>query len=285
MNAVRCDSHIHVVGPADQYLQVANRTYLAAPASLSDIERLGAARDVRRFVIVQPSFYGTDNTLLLESLAALQGRGRGVAVIEPETISRADVVNCNKRGVRGLRINLYSPLGPTTSLQDRFDAIERLARNLDWHIEVIAPLKILAQEVDLLARAIVPVVIDHYGLYAGFTPNRAEGRALIELVRLPHVWIKLSAPYRSSYDPLATRPDPIWMAELLNAAPDRCVWGSDWPHTPPHEKQGDANALLPYRPLAYETVVDEFCAAVGSAELCERILSVNPAKLYRFPEP
>ena len=285
MNVMRCDSHIHVVGPPEQYPQVANRTYLAPSAALSDVERLGAARGVRRFVIVQPSFYGTDNTLLLESLDALQGRGRGVAVVDPETISRVGIVSFNRRGVRGLRINLYSPLGQNMSLQDRFDAIERLAQNLNWHIEVIAPLKILAQEVDLLARAIVPVVIDHYGLYTGFTPNRAEGRALIELVRLPHVWMKLSAPYRSSYDPLATRPDPIWMAELLKVAPARCVWGSDWPHTPPHEKQGDAAALLPYRPLAYETVVDEFCAAVGSAELCERILSVNPAKLYGFPEP
>jgi predicted TIM-barrel fold metal-dependent hydrolase len=282
---MRCDSHIHVVGPAERYPQVANRTYLAAPASLSEIERLGPTRDVRRFVIVQPSFYGTDNTLVLEALDALQGRGRGIAVVDPDTIARTDVVNFNKRGVRGLRINLYSRLGQDTSLQERFDAIERLAQNLQWHVEVIAPLKMLAQEVDLFARAIVPVVIDHYGLYAGFAPNRAEGRALIELMRLPHVWIKLSAPYRSSYDALATRPDPIWMAELLKAAPDRCVWGSDWPHTPPHEKQGDANAMLPYRPLAYETVFDEFCAVVGSAELCERILSVNPAKLYGFAEP
>ena len=279
---MRCDSHIHVVGPPERYPQLPNRTYLAGLATLAHIERVAAPREVRRFVIVQPSFYGTDNSLLLESLDALGGRGRGVAVIEPGALSTRELLDHSARGVRGLRINLYSPLGEKTSLQERFKTVETLARNLNWHVEVIAPLKILAQESVLLARSAVPVVIDHYGLYTGHAPHRGEGKILVELVGLPHVWMKLSAPYRSSYDPLATRPDPIWLAEFLKAAPERCVWGSDWPHTPPHEKQGDCNKMLPYRALRYESVVDEFRATVGSDELSERILSVNPAKLYGF---
>ena len=279
---MRCDSHIHVVGPPERYPQLPNRTYLAGLATLAHIERVAAPRDVRRFVIVQPSFYGTDNSLLLESLDALGGRGRGVAVIEPGALSTRELLDHSARGVRGLRINLYSPLGEKTSLQERFKTVETLARNLNWHVEVIAPLKILAQESVLLARSAVPVVIDHYGLYTGHAPYCGEGKILVELVGLPHVWIKLSAPYRSSYDPLAMHPDPIWLAEFLKAAPDRCVWGSDWPHTPPHEKQGNGNMMLPYRALRYETVVDEFRAAVGSDELSERILSGNPAKLYGF---
>src|SRR4051812_31855714 len=281
---MRCDSHIHVVGTPERYPQVPNRTYLAGVATLADIERVAAPRDVRRFVIVQPSFYGTDNALLLASLDALGGRGRGVAVIEPGMLTTRELLDYAARGVRGLRINLYSPLGANTPLPERFNAIETLARHLNWHIEVIAPLKILAQESALLARSTVPVVIDHYGLYTGHAPHRGEGKILIELVGLPHVWMKLSAPYRSSYDPLATRPDPIWLAEFLKAAPGRCVWGSDWPHPPPHEKQGDGGTLLPYRPLRYETVVDEFRAAVGSDELSERILSANAAKLYGFAD-
>ena len=224
---MRCDSHIHVVGPPERYPQLPNRTYLAGLATLAHIERVAAPREVRRFVIVQPSFYGTDNSLLLESLDALGGRGRGVAVIEPGALSTRELLDHSARGVRGLRINLYSPLGEKTSLQERFKTVETLARNLNWHVEVIAPLKILAQESVLLARSAVPVVIDHYGLYTGHAPHRGEGKILVELVGLPHVWIKLSAPYRSSYDPLATHPDPIWLAEFLKAAPDRCVWGSD----------------------------------------------------------
>jgi len=279
---MRCDSHIHIVGPTERYPQLPNRTYTAGLATLDELERAAAPRNVRRFVIVQPSFYGTDNSMLLDALEALQGRGRGVAVIDPSLFSARELVRMRERGVRGLRINLYSPLRTSAPLQSRFAALQSTAQTMDWHIEVIAPLKLIAQESALLADAKVPVVLDHYGLYTGFAPNRGEGRALIELLAQPHVWMKLSAPYRSSYDSLATHPDPIWLAEILKAAPGRCVWGSDWPHTPPHETQGDSEKVLPYRSLTYTEVFDDFCAAAGSKELCERILTENAAKLYGF---
>lgn len=279
---MRCDSHIHIVGPPERYPQVENRTYTAGLATLADLERVAAPSSVKRFVIVQPSFYGTDNSMLLDGLYVLAGRGRGVAVIEPGSLSVRELLVMSERGVRGLRINLYSPIGAKTPLPARFAALEKTARDMDWHIEVIAPLRVIAQASALIAAAKVPVVLDHYGLYTGFAPNRGEGRGLIELLALPHVWMKLSAPYRSSYDPLATRPDPLWLAEITKAAPERCVWGSDWPHTPPHESQGDSSQVLPYRSLRYTEVFDDFCASIGSAELRERILMENAAKLYGF---
>lgn len=279
---VRCDSHIHIVGPPDRYPQVANRSYLAGLARLEDIEHAAAQRGVRRFVVVQPSFYGTDNSLLLDSLDALAGRGRGVVVVDEADSSADNLAAFTARGVRGLRINLYSPLGASGSLESRFTVIEGLARDLNWHVEVIAPLKLLVEQAGLLGRASVPVVIDHYGLYAGFTPERNEGRALLDLLHLPHVWMKLSAPYRVSADPLAMRPDQVWLTAILRAASSRCVWGSDWPHTPPHEAQGGSAIATPYRKLHYDAVVDEFTAAVDSTELSERILSDNPARLYEF---
>lgn len=277
---MRCDSHVHIVGPPDRYPQMANRTYLARLATLDTLERLGATRGFRRFVIVQPSFYGADNLLLLESLDALAGRGRGVAVVDPR--GDANVAEYAARGVRGVRINLYSPLGAKDPLTTRFMALEDVARAQDWHVEVIAPLKMVVESAPLLTKSAVPVVIDHYGLYGGYTPASDEGRALLGLLRLPHVWMKLSAPYRVSDDDLATRPEPSWLSALLAAAPDRCVWGSDWPHTPPHAAQGDGAVALPYRKIAYATMVDDFVAAVGSAELCERVLTDNPARLYGF---
>ena len=277
---MRCDSHVHVVGPTGRYPQVANRTYTADLAPLETLERIAAPRNVRRFVIVQPSFYGTDNSLLLETMDALAGRGRGVAVIDPG--KAPDLADYNKRGVRGLRINLYSPLGAQDPLSVRLRALEDIARAQNWHIEVIAPLKMIAENAALLRVSSVPVVIDHYGLYSGFTPASHNGRALMELLRLPHIWMKLSAPYRVSADDFAMRPDPTWLSALLAAAPERCVWGSDWPHTPPHAAQGDGASVLPYRKLPYEKMVDEFIAAVGSAELSERILTDNAARLYGF---
>jgi predicted TIM-barrel fold metal-dependent hydrolase len=279
---MRCDSHVHIVGPADRYPQVAERTYLADVASLKQLERVSASRAVKRFVIVQPSFYGTDNSRLLEGLGALAGRGRGVAVINPETTSARTLSDMVSQGVRGLRLNLYSPLREKAPLTARFDAVEGHARELNWHIEVIAPIKLLSENASLLQNSRVPIVIDHYGLYAGIRPDQPEGRSLLELLVQPHVWIKLSAPYRVNVDPLATRADPEWVHSILKVAADRCVWGSDWPHPPPHEEHMGSAVLLPYRSLRYETLVDEFMAATGSAELSERILSDNPARLYGF---
>jgi len=150
-------------------------------------------------------------------------------------------------------------------------------------VEVIAAIDVLAENADLLNRAQVPIVIDHYGLYGNFLPQSAEARRLLELLCKPQVWIKLSAPYRVSENPLNTRPDKAWLAAILACAEDRCVWGSDWPHTPPHGLQDDGAVALPYRALSYEKLVDDFFEAVGSNERAERIMSDNPARLYGFP--
>jgi predicted TIM-barrel fold metal-dependent hydrolase len=279
---MRCDSHVHIVGPHDRCPQVAERTYLADVATLKQLESVSATRAVRRFVIVQPSFYGTDNSLLLESLDVLGGRGRGVAVVNPRVTSARTLAAYAAQGVRGLRINLYSPLREKAPLANRFTDVAGIARELNWHIEVIAPLKMLAENAARLGNSRVPIVIDHYGVYGDFGPGQPEGSALLNLLAMPHVWIKLSAPYRVSPDPLATRPDPTWLAAILATAPDRCLWGSDWPHTPQLEAQMGSAVLAPYRSLRYETLVDDFIAATGSMEMAERILSNNPARLYEF---
>jgi predicted TIM-barrel fold metal-dependent hydrolase len=282
---VRCDSHIHIVGPTDRYPQAPTRTYLAGAAPLEALQHRAAARDIARFVVVQPSFYGTDNTLLLESLAILGDRGRGVAVIDPAAATPEMLLDYAKRGVRGLRLNLYSTPADrlVRKLDHAFTAMAKLAQTVDWHVEVIAPINALAENADLLARAQVPIVIDHYGLYEGFRPESSEARRLLELLRQPQVWVKLSAPYRVSGNPLETRPDPAWLEAILACAEDRCVWGSDWPHTPLHALQGDLAVGLPYRTLSYGRLVDDFLTAVGAAELAERIMADNPGRLYGFP--
>ena len=129
---MRCDSHVHIVGPADRYPQVAERTYLADVATLGTLQRAGSARDVTRFVIVQPSFYGHDNTLLLESLDALGGKGRGVAVVDPATTSSATLADFARRGVCGLRLNLYSAASRDYSvpLQASFAAVAAVAQDM-----------------------------------------------------------------------------------------------------------------------------------------------------------
>jgi predicted TIM-barrel fold metal-dependent hydrolase len=133
--------------------------------------------------------------------------------------------------------------------------------------------------VDTLARHCA--IIDHYGVYA--TRRRIRRRApAVELLRRPHVWMKLSAPYRVSVDALATRPDRRWLDAILACAEERCVWGSDWPHTPPHEEHSGPDVVGAYRLLSYERLVDDFVAALGSDAVVDRILRDNPARLYQF---
>jgi predicted TIM-barrel fold metal-dependent hydrolase len=281
---IRCDSHVHIVGSLERYPQLPSRPYIAGLAPLEDLRSLAASRSIARFVVVQPSFYGTDNTLLLESLGRLGEQGRGVVVIDPAHVLPDTLADYAARGVRGLRINLYGARGSEEHDLDRaFAAIVDIARDLDWHIEIIAPIAILVQHFETLLRSRVPVVIDHYGAYGHAPPESAESVRLLALLQQEHVWMKLSAPYRVSTNPLETRPNQAWLAAVLAVAADRCVWGSDWPHTPPPdvEKKG-SEILAEYRPLSYDRLVDDFYAAAPSQELAERIMSNNPARLYGF---
>lgn len=281
---MRCDCHVHIVGSPARYPQVRERTYLAGVASVDTLKRLGAARGITRFVIVQPSFYGADNSATLDALDELGGSGRGVAVIDPQATSSETLAMFHRRGVRGLRINLYSPIKAPggDTLEASFAATAEAARAMDWHVQVIAPLPMLLANANIVERATVPVVIDHYGLYGSERPDSASGRRLLDLTRLPHVWMKLSAPYRHDRGPVNTKPDREWLAALVAAAPDRCVWGSDWPHPPPHEQQKGADLEAPYRGLSYDTLVDEFLAALPSADCTERIMRDNAERLYGF---
>jgi predicted TIM-barrel fold metal-dependent hydrolase len=281
---MRCDSHVHIVGCHAKYPQVPERTYLAGVASVAALKQLGAARGVTCFVVVQPSFYGADNSATLDALDELSGTGRGVAVIDPKATSPETLAMFHRRGVRGLRVNLYSPVKAPggDTLEASFAAAAAAARMHGWHVQVIAPLPGILANAEVLMNSPVPVVIDHYGLYGDKRPESAEGRRLLDLVQVPHVWMKLSAPYRHDRGPLNMVPDREWIAALLEAAPGRCVWGSDWPHPPHFDDQMGANLEAPYRALSYATLVDEFLAALPSKDFVERVMSENPARLYGF---
>ena len=280
-----CDCHVHIVGPISDCPQVANRTYIADLAPVETLARLGMERGFTRFVIVQPSFYGTDNTVTLKALDDLKGNGRGVAVLDPQNVTPEQLEDFSRRGVRGLRMNLYSPMkaAGSKSLGDSFSAMAHLARDMKWHVQVIAPLGILLESEDLLAQSPVPVVIDHYGVYGQSRPDSGEGRRLLGLMRRPHIWMKLSAPYRQGDDdPLRTEPDREWLSAQIAAAPDRCVWGSDWPFAPPHGWHKGGDKVTPYRELSYAELVDNFVAALPTDKYAMPILRDNPARLYGF---
>ena len=113
-------------------------------------------------------------------------------------------------------------------------------------------------------------------------PEQAEGRILLKLLAMPHVWIKLSAPYRVSKNPLATRPDPLGSLPFWRPLPTAVFGAAIGPTRRRTSEQFGSNVLGVYRNLRYETLVDGFMAAVGSAELAEPMLADNPARLYEF---
>jgi predicted TIM-barrel fold metal-dependent hydrolase len=280
-----CDCHVHIVGALGEFPQIATRSYTAGVASLDSLRALAKPAGVSRFVLVQPSFYGTDNACLLEALSALGDHGRGVAMIDP-TVVTADLLDQYARhGVCGLRANLYSKslARGSESTEDLLQAAIESAPRAGWHVEIIAPASTLLSAARVIESSAIPVVIDHYGLPDNFAPQSFEGQRLLELIRLPHVWVKLSAPYRMLDDPLATKPLADWLAAFAHAAPDRCVWGSDWPHTPLSRHQQGAAFAVPYRKIEYSKLFRDFIQALGDATANERILVTNPARLYGFP--
>jgi predicted TIM-barrel fold metal-dependent hydrolase len=279
---MRCDTHVHIVGSVGRYPQVSERTYLAGEAPLKELKRRGAPHDITRFVIVQPSFYGFDNSATLDALDELAGNGRGVAVIDPNSTPDAMLAGMHRRGIRGLRINLYSPLAAGKRMDDSFAATAAVAKKMKWHIQVIAPLPVLLKSEKLLAQSPVSIVIDHYGVYGNARPDSKDGTRLLELLRHPHVWMKLSAPYRLDDGPMSTHPDREWVRELYAAAPPRCVWGSDWPHPPEASEHKGADRAAPYRSLSYDRLVEDFIAALPSPALANQIMRDNPARLYEF---
>src|SRR5258706_4522657 len=281
-----CDCHVHIVGTTEQFPQTSYGSYVAPPATVESLRAVAERLSVSRFVIVQPSFYGTDNSCLFDTLDQLGDSGRGVAVVDAASTKASILESYNQRGIRGLRLNFYStPVADVNRKLERSlaDAMDILPRDT-WHVEIIARGGTLAAAAPIIAKAEVPLVIDHYGLPEDEAPESPAGRVLLELISLPHVWVKLSAPYRCSADPLATLPPPRWLTTLVQTAPDRCVWASDWPHTPPRDDAPRENKMLPYREIAYDRLFDDFLGAVASPELAQRILIENPTRLYGFPD-
>ncbi len=226
-----CDCHVHIIGPSTQYPMTPQRSYTPPEASTADLlamrRRLGLARNV----LIQPSFYGTDNRAMLDALARLGDTARGIAVVAPD-IAAAELAKFDAQGVRGIRLNLESgenrdPKAAAAAL----DAMAKRIRHLNWHLQIYAALPVIAAIADRIAGLPVDVVIDHFGLaQASEGVNQAGFAALLELVRARRAYVKLSAPYRISQASGYTDVAPIARA-LIAAAPDRMLWASDWPHT------------------------------------------------------
>lgn len=279
-----CDCHVHVFEP-ERFPYWSGRTYTppaATPAQLAAFEK---AIHMDRVVIVTPSVEGTDNRATLDGIRQLgPDRTRGVAVIGPET-SPSDLKAMADQGITGIRINLQQAgvFDPAVSLQRLQAAVQQIA-GLPWHIQMYAKLSVLAALKSQLAEAPVPLVFDHFaGAQAEFGPQQPGFDAVLELVRSGKAYVKISGAYRASkqapdYPPVA----PLARA-LIEANPDRLVWGSDWPHPDSDPVPGrKATDLAPAQPIDDGRVLNLVAEWAPDPAIRERILVDNPKRLYGF---
>jgi predicted TIM-barrel fold metal-dependent hydrolase len=227
------DCHVHVFTPTHPAQAGHYRPVLR---DLGEIEQTAAPLGVGHLVLVQPSVYGTDNTLILRSLARRPGRHRGVVVVDT-AVTDAELDNMHRLGVRGVRFNLVSPVG---NGPEAFRALAPRLAARGWHVQWYARHDQLATIADLHEGSGLAAVLDHLaGLHVGIGRDDPAWNALQRLAG-QGAWVKLSGWYRlqagAPYDTLHAH-----IRRVARTLGDRLVWGSDWPHTsfPPE-------ALPPY---------------------------------------
>jgi D-galactarolactone isomerase len=264
------DCHLHIYGESAQYpwVPVKNR-----PFPDRRLQHYIAVRDrlgLTRTVVVQATHYATDNRCLLDNVAALGKNGRGIAVVDPK-ISDADLAALNAGGIRGLRfgIDLANGMQP--------DVLEEMAARIapfGWHIQYRCwPDELLDLEARF-RRLPVPICFDHMGNIApevGGVDHPAF-KALLRLLDTGNAWVKLSAPYQLSKTGAPGYADyrPQGLA-FLQAAPERMVWGTNWPHPRVSDTPDEADLL--------DVLLDW---TGGDAKTLQAILVDNPARLYGF---
>jgi 2-pyrone-4,6-dicarboxylate lactonase len=258
------DTHAHVIGDAF----IPNRSYTPPPASASAYLDMLDAVGMTYGVLIQVSVHGTDNSLMTTVLKSNSQRLRGVAVAAHDAPA-ATWQTLRDAGVVGLRLNAASGGGVGLSHLDHYEAI---ARDLGWHLQILVNAESLAPDTALrLSKLRVPFIMDHMGYFhVGNGLSSPGAKLMLELME-DGAWVKLSGAFR-----LSDRPDYLdtlpFAQALIEAAPDRCVWGSDWPHVSFKGRMPNIGDLLD---LLYEWSPNE----AGR----NRILVDNPARLYGFP--
>ena len=261
-----CDAHCHVFGPQQRFPYAANRRYTPADAPKEMLFLLHEALGIERAVIVQASCHGTDNAALLDAIASKPNRLRGVAVVD-ESCSESDLRRLDEGGVRGVRFNFVRHLGGAPD-PGVFNRVVDRVKGLGWHVVLHLDAVDLAPLSAMIRALPTPFVIDHMGrVDASLGTAQPAFQALLELARMETCWIKLSGAERISKPPY-TAAIPFARA-LIESAPDRVLWGTDFPH--PNSTHDPDEAVL----------VDLLPSFGGEAAL-RRLLVDNPARLYGF---
>lgn len=262
------DAHCHVFGPAAQFPFSAKAKYLPADAGPDALFALRDHLGFSRNVIVQASCHGTDNAATLDAIAKSAGKARGVAVVDP-AIGEDELAALHAGGMRGIRFNFLKRLVDDAPKDKFLDVARRLPAG--WHVVIYFEADILADLRGFMDAIPVPLVIDHMGRPdVSQGPDGADMKAFRALLdSRPDIWFKATCPDR--LDPAG----PPWdafaaaVAPLVADYPDRCLWGTDWPHPNMQDAIPDDGQL-----------VDMIPRIAPTADLQRRLLVSNPEALY-----
>jgi 2-pyrone-4,6-dicarboxylate lactonase len=264
-----CDAHCHVFGPAAKFPYAPDATYWPPDAPFESLQGLHRILGIERAVIVHASCHGADMRVTLDAIARSSGRYRGTAIID-ETYGDEEFKRMHDGGIRGVRFNFVRHLGGRPDMGFFRKTVERL-RAMDWHLILHLDAEDLVEFESTFRKLPVPFVIDHMGrVKASAGLKQPAFRVLLEAMRNEKCWVKICGAERvSSEGPPFTDAVPFARA-LVEAAPDRVLWGTDWPH--PNVKWLPDDAAL----------VELFPLMAPEPALQQRILVDNPARLYGF---
>jgi len=277
-----CDCHTHIHGDPEKFPFFSGRVYTPEPALPGEMAALHKALHIQRVVIVTPSVYGTDNSATLYGMKARGADARGVAVIDDRT-TESELDAMGRAGIRGIRINLATGGGnDPAAARRRFQAAAERMQKRSWHVQIYTNLAVISAVKDLVAVSPVPVVFDHFGGAQAVLGMEQPGFAdLIELVHSGKAYVKISGAYRASKQ-APEYPDVIPLARaLIDANPERIVWGTDWPH--PNSSSGrKPTEISPYYQIEDAVLFNQLPVWAPNVTIRRKILVDNPARLYGF---
>jgi len=268
-----CDTHAHILGPIARYAYSPARVYTPPDCLLSDYQQMLATLGVERAVLVQPSVYGSDNTVMLNTMQAAGGAFRGVAVVE-DHIADAELAKLNAAGVRGVRVNIVDVKDrkPGTLPMAELTALAKRIAPLGWHMEFLMHCDEFADMDRTFADFPVDIVLGHLGyMKADKGLNDPGFQALLRLMKAGKAWVKFTGPYRISTQAMPHADTSAYAHALIAANAQRVLWGSDWPHVMVKSAMPNDGDLC-----------DLLSAWIPDAATREQVLVNNPATLYGF---
>jgi predicted TIM-barrel fold metal-dependent hydrolase len=264
------DAHCHVFGPAHRFPFAPEASYTPPDSGIEDFEVLQERLGLSRAVFVQASCHGKDNSAMVDALVRGNGRYAGVAMID-ESFGEKEIGELHDAGVRGTRFNFVAHLGGAPDLDVFWQIVERVVP-FGWHIVLHFDAKDLPHHAGLLDRMPTPYIIDHMArVDASAGLDQEPFQALLELMRDERAWVKISGAERLTANGPPPYDDVVPYARaLIAAAPDRVLWGTDWPHPNVRHMPDDGD------------LVDTLAAFAPDEATRNRILVDNPEVLYDF---